>query len=97
MIYLFLSFDIYLTVPIDYTIILINTNLYGTNSAIAGPMLGGYLYGNIGFFWLCIVLACFLLVSAPFTFIYLGDEITPISKYISKPFYYCSFLCTSKQ
>ena len=60
-------------------------------------MLGGFLYGNVGFFWLCIVIACFLLASAPFTFIYLGDEITPISKYTSKLFYCCPFISTSKK
>ncbi|KAI9276702.1 major facilitator superfamily domain-containing protein [Phascolomyces articulosus] len=39
-----------------------------------GPIVGGYLYGSIGFFWLSIVSGCFLLLITPFVGIYLGEK-----------------------
>ncbi|KAG1445185.1 hypothetical protein G6F46_010954 [Rhizopus delemar] len=41
---------------------------------IVGPLLGGYLYSAIGFFWLCIVAGCFLLVCAPYVFFFVGER-----------------------
>ncbi|KAI8139273.1 major facilitator superfamily domain-containing protein [Fennellomyces sp. T-0311] len=41
---------------------------------LAGPLFTGFLYGTIGFFWLCIMTACIMLASAPFALIYLGEK-----------------------
>ncbi|KAI9485083.1 major facilitator superfamily domain-containing protein [Zychaea mexicana] len=59
-------------------------NVAFASGAITGPLLGGFLFDKVGFFWLCIIIACFLLLAAPFTFIFLGDEPTPVPKCISK-------------
>ncbi|CAO3659025.1 unnamed protein product [Rhizopus stolonifer] len=41
---------------------------------IVGPLLGGYLYSAIGFFWVCIVLGCFLIVCIPYVFYFIGGR-----------------------
>ncbi|KAI8140223.1 major facilitator superfamily domain-containing protein [Fennellomyces sp. T-0311] len=42
--------------------------------AIAGPLLGSYLYAQIGFFWMCITIACVLFLTAPFALLFLGEK-----------------------
>ncbi|KAI8145243.1 major facilitator superfamily domain-containing protein [Fennellomyces sp. T-0311] len=49
-----------------------------------GPLLGGYVFDKIGFFWMCIIVACFVLSSAPFALIFLGSEVTRTSKACKK-------------
>ncbi|RCH82769.1 hypothetical protein CU097_003565 [Rhizopus azygosporus] len=41
---------------------------------IVGPFLGGYLYKAIGFFWVNVVMGCFLLVCAPYVFVFIGER-----------------------
>ncbi|CEI99332.1 Putative Riboflavin synthase, alpha subunit [Rhizopus microsporus] len=41
---------------------------------IVGPFLGGYLYKAIGFFWVNVVMGCFLLVCAPYVFVFVGER-----------------------
>lgn len=41
---------------------------------IAGPLISGYLYSVIGFFWLCVTMGCTLLLFAPYVFISVGGR-----------------------
>ncbi|KAI8145245.1 major facilitator superfamily domain-containing protein, partial [Fennellomyces sp. T-0311] len=49
--------------------------------ALVGPLLGGYLFDRLGFSWLCIIVACFLLSVAPLTLVFLGDKKLTIYKW----------------
>ncbi|KAI8393496.1 major facilitator superfamily domain-containing protein [Radiomyces spectabilis] len=40
--------------------------------SLAGPLVGGFVYGAVGFFWLCIIIGCFLILCIPFPFRYMG-------------------------
>ncbi|KAI9255142.1 major facilitator superfamily domain-containing protein [Phascolomyces articulosus] len=40
----------------------------------AGPVLGGHLFETIGFFWLCISVACILLIFSPLALVFLGSK-----------------------
>ncbi|KAG2227116.1 hypothetical protein INT45_003846, partial [Circinella minor] len=46
---------------------------YGTGMCV-GPILAGFLYGTIGFFWLCAVLAFMFLFCMPFAYFYTGKS-----------------------
>ena len=39
-----------------------------------GPILAGFLYGTIGFFWLCAVLAFMFVFCMPFAYFYTGKS-----------------------
>ncbi|KAI9275278.1 major facilitator superfamily domain-containing protein [Helicostylum pulchrum] len=41
--------------------------------ALIGPLLGGFLYGEIGFFYLCVVMACFLIICVPYIYFFIGE------------------------
>lgn len=41
---------------------------------IVGPLLGGYLYSVIGFFWVCIAMGCFLIICIPYVFYFVGGR-----------------------
>ncbi|KAG0168855.1 hypothetical protein DFQ30_004220, partial [Apophysomyces sp. BC1015] len=44
------------------------------NMAFAsGPIIGGYMYAGIGFFWMCITMAAFLLILVPPIYLYMGE------------------------
>ncbi|KAG0188712.1 hypothetical protein DFQ28_004497, partial [Apophysomyces sp. BC1034] len=44
------------------------------NMAFAsGPIIGGYMYAGIGFFWMCITMAVFLLICALPIYFYMGE------------------------
>jgi MFS family permease len=40
--------------------------------ALVGPLIGGYAYGRIGFFYLCVVMGCLLFLCVPFIYFYTG-------------------------
>ncbi|KAI9277172.1 major facilitator superfamily domain-containing protein [Phascolomyces articulosus] len=42
--------------------------------ALCGPLLGGFAFKNLGFFWLCIIVAYIVFLSAPIVLIYTGDK-----------------------
>lgn len=48
---------------------------------IVGPLIGGFMYSSIGFFNMCIVVGCFLLICVPYVFIYTGGK----GKFIVRP------------
>ena len=39
-----------------------------------GPILGGYLYAWIGFFWLCTLLSGLFLCFIPLAYFFIGDS-----------------------
>ncbi|KAI9255136.1 major facilitator superfamily domain-containing protein [Phascolomyces articulosus] len=39
-----------------------------------GPLMGGYIFRSIGFYWLCITVGIILIVSSPFPFLFLGNK-----------------------
>jgi Na+/melibiose symporter-like transporter len=41
---------------------------------LVGPLLGGFLYGKIGFFNMCIVMGAFLAACAPYVFFFTGER-----------------------
>jgi MFS family permease len=41
---------------------------------VVGPLLGGYIYSAIGFFWLFIIMGGTYLISAPFVFYFIGER-----------------------
>ncbi|KAI9268170.1 major facilitator superfamily domain-containing protein [Phascolomyces articulosus] len=51
---------------------LINSSFF--IGGLVGPILGGYLFDAIGFFWLCIVVACTLLCCVPIPILFLGGK-----------------------
>jgi hypothetical protein len=38
-----------------------------------GPLMAGYLYASIGFFWLCAILSSLFLCFLPLAYIFIGD------------------------
>ncbi|KAI8374429.1 major facilitator superfamily domain-containing protein [Radiomyces spectabilis] len=46
---------------------------YGTGMCL-GPFMAGFIYGSIGFFWLCVTLSTMFVGCIPLVFIYLGDK-----------------------
>ncbi|RCH91952.1 hypothetical protein CU097_005187 [Rhizopus azygosporus] len=46
---------------------------------IMGPLTSGYLYSVIGFFWLCVIMGCTLLLFAPYVFISIGGRRVNVS------------------
>lgn len=48
---------------------------------LVGPLAGGYLFSAVGFFNMCVIVGCFLLVCCPYVFIYTG----PKGKFIVTP------------
>lgn len=46
-----------------------------------GPILAGFLYGSVGFFWLCFALAMMFVVIFPFAYIYVGDRRSSLFKH----------------
>jgi MFS family permease len=46
---------------------------YGVGMCV-GPLMAGYLYASIGFFWLCIILSTFFFCYIPFAYFYIGDN-----------------------
>ncbi|ORE06477.1 MFS general substrate transporter [Rhizopus microsporus var. microsporus] len=46
---------------------------------IIGPLTSGYLYSVIGFFWLCVIMGCTLLLFAPYVFISIGGRRVNVS------------------
>ncbi|KAG2219411.1 hypothetical protein INT45_010602, partial [Circinella minor] len=53
---------------------------YGLISAVVclgnflGPVLGGYLFERIGFFWLSITVACILILFSPLSLVFLESK-----------------------
>lgn len=39
-----------------------------------GPLMAGYLYVSIGFFWLCTVLSALFLTFIPFAYVFIGGD-----------------------
>lgn len=48
---------------------------------LVGPLLGGFLYGRIGFFNMCVVMGAFLAACCPYVFFFTGEP----GKFISRP------------
>ncbi|KAI8098142.1 major facilitator superfamily domain-containing protein [Gilbertella persicaria] len=48
---------------------------------LVGPLLGGFLYDKIGFFYMCIVMGCFLILCLPYVFLFTGEP----GKFIVRP------------
>ncbi|KAI7907823.1 major facilitator superfamily domain-containing protein [Cokeromyces recurvatus] len=46
---------------------------YGVGMCI-GPLMGGYLYASVGFFWLCAILSTFFFCFLPLAYFYIGDD-----------------------
>ncbi|CAO3646014.1 unnamed protein product [Cunninghamella echinulata] len=46
---------------------------YGTGMCI-GPILAGFVYGSIGFFWLCCIMSVMFLFCIPFVYLYTGGS-----------------------
>ncbi|KAI9261164.1 major facilitator superfamily domain-containing protein [Sporodiniella umbellata] len=49
-------------------------NIAFAGGGIVGPLLGGYLYSKIGFFYLCIVMGCSLFICSPYIFYFVGGK-----------------------
>ncbi|GAB5590830.1 hypothetical protein Unana1_05730 [Umbelopsis nana] len=47
-------------------------NIAFAGGMVVGPLLGGFLYSAIGFFWLNIVLGCVMLVCMPVVYFWVG-------------------------
>ncbi|CEP09420.1 hypothetical protein [Parasitella parasitica] len=52
---------------------------YGVGMCV-GPILAGYLYISIGFFWLCTILSTFFFCFIPFAYFLIGDSRKLIQK-----------------
>lgn len=39
-----------------------------------GPILAGFLYGTVGFFWLCFTLGMMFVVCIPFSYAFTGQD-----------------------
>ncbi|CAO0800469.1 unnamed protein product [Mucor circinelloides] len=48
---------------------------------LVGPLLGGFLYGRIGFFNMCVVMGAFLAACCPYVFFFTGEP----GKFIVRP------------
>ncbi|CAO3627750.1 unnamed protein product [Mucor hiemalis] len=48
---------------------------------LVGPLVGGFMYSSIGFFNMCIVVGCFLLLCVPYVYVYTGGR----GKFIVRP------------
>ncbi|KAI8077599.1 major facilitator superfamily domain-containing protein [Thamnidium elegans] len=48
-------------------------NMKYTKIRYIGPLLGGFLYGEIGFFYLCVVMASFLVICIPYIYFFIGE------------------------
>ncbi|OBZ91567.1 putative MFS-type transporter C18.02 [Choanephora cucurbitarum] len=48
---------------------------------LVGPLLGGFLYDRIGFFYMCVVIGAFLIVCAPYVALFTGER----GKWIVRP------------
>lgn len=48
---------------------------------LVGPLLGGFLYGSIGFFNMCVVMGAFLAACCPYVYFFTGEP----GKFISRP------------
>ncbi|KAF7723162.1 hypothetical protein EC973_002297 [Apophysomyces ossiformis] len=48
-------------------------NIAFASGALVGPIIGGYMYASIGFFWMCITMAVFLVLCAPLIYFYMGE------------------------
>ncbi|KAI9485302.1 MAG: major facilitator superfamily domain-containing protein [Benjaminiella poitrasii] len=46
---------------------------YGVGMCV-GPLMGGYLYASIGFFWLCTILSSFFFCFLPLAYFYIGQD-----------------------
>ncbi|CAO3627973.1 unnamed protein product [Cunninghamella blakesleeana] len=46
---------------------------YGTGMCV-GPILAGFVYGSIGFFWLCCIMSAMFLLCIPFVYLYTGGS-----------------------
>ncbi|KAG0173860.1 hypothetical protein DFQ30_006833 [Apophysomyces sp. BC1015] len=44
---------------------------YGTGMCV-GPLMAGFLYGSVGFFWLCFTLSMMFLCCIPFAYVFVG-------------------------
>lgn len=49
-------------------------NLYKQIGMCVGPLMAGYLYASIGFFWLCTVLCTFFFCFIPLAYFFIGDS-----------------------
>ncbi|KAI8382349.1 major facilitator superfamily domain-containing protein [Blakeslea trispora] len=56
---------------------------------LVGPLIGGFLYGEIGFLYMCIVIGAFLVVCVPYVAIFTGER----GKWIVRP----QDKCTNEQ
>ncbi|KAI8637337.1 major facilitator superfamily domain-containing protein [Parasitella parasitica] len=48
---------------------------------LVGPLLGGFLYGRIGFFNMCVVMGAFLVACCPYVYFFTGEP----GKFIVRP------------
>ncbi|KAF7722854.1 hypothetical protein EC973_002656 [Apophysomyces ossiformis] len=48
-------------------------NMAFASGALVGPIIGGYMYASIGFFWMCITIAAVLLICTPPIYLYMGE------------------------
>ncbi|KAI8145244.1 major facilitator superfamily domain-containing protein [Fennellomyces sp. T-0311] len=42
--------------------------------AIAGPLIGAFLYDKVGFSMMCIIVACLTIIMTPFALVFLGEK-----------------------
>jgi MFS family permease len=49
-------------------------NIAFAGGMLIGPLLGGFVYSAIGFFWLNIILGCVLLLCAPVVYFWVGAK-----------------------
>ncbi|KAI8374665.1 major facilitator superfamily domain-containing protein [Radiomyces spectabilis] len=54
-----------------------------------GPLLAGYVYGQVGFFWLCFILAMIFVICIPLVYFYMGGNRSKLIT-TSKPSLTCS-------
>ncbi|RCH94367.1 hypothetical protein CU097_003968 [Rhizopus azygosporus] len=46
---------------------------YGVGMCV-GPLMAGYMFASIGFFWLCTILSVLFFLFIPFAYLYIGDS-----------------------
>jgi MFS family permease len=48
---------------------------------LVGPLCGGYLFAAVGFFYMCVIIGCFLLLCVPYIYLFTGGR----GKFIVRP------------
>lgn len=56
------------------TVILLRHFVAFALGGLVGPLAGGYLFSAVGFFNMCVIVGCFLLVCCPYVYIYTGPK-----------------------